>query len=156
MDEVKIMIVDDNDTNRSLLKLLFKTSRTINVIAEATDGNEAIEILLLNPDIDLIIMDIDMPDMNGIDATRKIKTIAPKIKILCNSFHSEAHYIQEMIKAGALGYINKNCTLDSYTQAINTIINHGVYLSEDIYDETYSEVFKHLKNKILSEKTQIN
>ena len=152
MNEIKIIIVEDNLINRKLLKLLFKSLPEVKVVGEAYNGVELLKLLPLFSSIDLIIMDIEMPNMNGIEATEEIKKLYPKLKVLCNSFYVDAYHIQKMIEAGACGYIRKDSSLDSYKEAIYTTINHGVYLSEDINDKTYKEVFNELKKSLLAKK----
>jgi DNA-binding NarL/FixJ family response regulator len=152
MKETKIIIVDDSLINRRLLKLFLKSMPEVKVIGEASDGMELLNILPILPDANLIIMDIEMPNMDGIEATKRVRQFYPKLKVLCNSFYVDAHHIQKMIEAGACGYIRKDSSLDSYKQAINTIINHGIYLSEDINEKTYREVFIQLKNNMVSKR----
>lgn len=156
MKEIKIIIVDDSLINRRLLKLFLKSMPEVKVIGEAFDGVELLNILPLLPDANLIIMDIEMPNMDGIEATKRIRQFYPKLKVLCNSFYVDALHIQKMIEAGACGYIRKDSSLDAYKQAINTTINHGIYLSEDINDKTYREVFNQLKKNIVRKRELVN
>lgn len=156
MKEIKIIIVDDSLINRRLLKLFLKSMPEAKVIGEAYDGVELLNMLSLLSDADLVIMDIEMPNMDGIEATKRIKRLYPKLKVLCSSFYVDAHHIQKMIEAGACGYIRKDSSLDSYKQAINTSMNHGIYLSEDINEKTYREVFIQLKNNIVRKRELVN
>lgn len=144
MEKINLMIVDDRDINRDLLKLLLGSNDNINIVAEASDGKEAIN-KVDNFNIDIVIMDINMPNMNGIDATKKLKEIKPDIKILFNSFHEDVKYIKQVINAGASGYIKKGESNNSYIKAIETIKNDGIYLSDEINESVYKDVFKSMK-----------
>lgn len=141
---IKILIVDDRDINRDLLKKLLSINKSLNVVAEADDGKEAINIIK-KQHIDVVIMDINMPNLNGIDATKAIKEINEDVKVLTNSFHAEPFYIKQMIRAGASGYIKKGESIHAYVDAIWTVYNHGIYLSEEISESTYQEVFNSFK-----------
>ncbi len=144
MKKIKIAVVDDRDIIRDLLILLFKHNTTIEVVGEACNGNEAIK-LVTEKDVDVIIMDINMPDMNGVEATKIIKALNPRVKILCNSFLTDVYQIKSMLDAGASGYIRKGEVISSYVKAIETIYHGGVYLSDGINDETHNKILKSYK-----------
>ncbi len=144
MKNINLMIVDDRDINRDLLRLLLKTTNNINIVAEATDGIEALELAKTHK-IDIVIMDINMPNMDGIEATIRLKKVSPKIKILFNSFFDDAKYIKKVINAGAAGYIKKGESINSYIEAIETINNDCIYLSDEIDDSVYEDVLLSMK-----------
>ena len=131
MEEVKVLIVDDRDVIRDILKLNFLRSTKIKVIGEASDGLEAINLIKKN-DYDVVLMDINMPIMNGIDSTKKMIEIKPDIKVLVNSLFVNAESITEMLKAGACGFITKGETSSSYEKAIVEVSKGIVFFSDEI------------------------
>jgi two-component system response regulator DegU len=142
--KIKILLVEDRDIIRDLFKLMFAKDDFIKITGEAEDGLEAIELVKKN-DYDVIIMDINMPNLNGLETTKKIKEYNPKSKILAHSFHQNNYYIQEMIRAGASGYIMKGESVSEYREAIWTIFNSGIYLSDEIDNSIYDRVLRGLK-----------
>ena len=106
-------------------------SSNIEIIDQAENGKQTIEkAKRLNPDI--IIMDIGMPIVNGIEATGILQTEAPKVKVIALTMHSEKHFIKGMLEAGAFGYLFKNCAYDELIEAINTVYAGKKYLSDEI------------------------
>ena len=104
---VKVMIADDHPLVRQALKTLFENHSDFKLIAEASDGEEAVDLALKYlPDV--VIMDITMPKLNGLDATRRIKAQCPNIKILVLTVHSDSEHIIGILEAGAAGYLVKN------------------------------------------------
>tara|TARA_B100000809_G_scaffold116172_2_gene114344 strand:+ start:8163 stop:8618 length:456 start_codon:yes stop_codon:yes gene_type:complete len=144
MEEVKVLIVDDRDVIRDGLKLNFLRSTKIKVIGEASDGLEALDMITKNH-YDVVLMDINMPIMNGIDSTKKMIEIKPEIKVLANSFFVNAEYITEIVKSGAYGFIAKGEPISSYEQAIVEVSNGSVFLSNQIDFKIYEEVYNYLR-----------
>lgn len=130
---VKVILADDHNITRSGLKALLEREPEIEVIAEAENGRQAVRLAQdLKPDI--IVMDISMPDMNGMEATRQVLAGNPEIKIVALSMHSHRRYISGMLKAGATGYLLKSCAFEELTNAIFTIADGKAYLSPSIAD----------------------
>jgi two-component system response regulator NreC len=128
---IKILIADDHKIVRSGLRELIEKESGFEVIAEAETGRDAVrQCLELRPDI--VLMDISMPDLNGVDATRQLVEAAPKMKIIVISAHSGHHLVAEVFKAGAVGYLVKSCSLEEMTSAINAVYRGGTYLSPKI------------------------
>lgn len=144
MNRTRVIIVDDSPVIRSGLKAMLAKSEGIIIVAEASDGQEALDLIEQN-DYDVVLMDINMPNVNGIEATKNVRKINQNIKILTNSCNASAFYIKEMIEAGASGYITKGDDIASYLEAIWTVHNGGIYLSEEIDEETYEFFFGDLK-----------
>ena len=144
MDEIRLLVVDDRDIVRDGLKLVLSDTMIV-VKGEATDGYEAIDLVMKN-DYDVVLMDVNMPNMNGIDATRELKKIDPDIKILATSFWESPEFIKEMITAGASGFIKKGESKNVYEEAIELINNGMIYLSEEVSGKTYEKVFSYLKH----------
>jgi DNA-binding NarL/FixJ family response regulator len=130
---MNIIIADDHGVVREGLKRLIQEHPDMEVVGEAADGQTAVKLAReLIPD--LIIMDISMPGLNGIDATRLIMEENPAIKIIALSMHSEKRFVMEMLKAGALGYVLKSYLFDEVLKAIEAMRKNGYYLSPKITD----------------------
>ncbi len=128
---MKIILVDDHKIIRDGLRNLLEQQPNIEIIAEADDGISAVQLAKdLNPDV--IIMDIGLPTLNGIEATRKIIADNPKIKIISLSICSDKWSLEKMIKAGASGYVLKNSAFEELVQAVNTVMNNEFYLCSDL------------------------
>lgn len=129
--KIKVLIVDDHQLFREGIVTLLFSAENIEVIAQAEDGLDAIEKAKhFKPDV--ILLDITMPRMNGMEATKKLKALIPGIKIISLSMHSEKEYVKGVLDAGADGYLLKNCTYRQLTDAIQSVYDGKKYLSEDI------------------------
>ncbi len=128
---IKILIADDHQLFREGLINLLADSPEIEIVAHAEDGKDAVEkAIIYNPDI--VIMDIGMPVLTGIEATALLKSKRPEIKVIALSMHSDKHYIKGALEAGATGYLFKNCTYPQLIDAIETVNAGKKYLSEKI------------------------
>jgi len=129
--KIKVLIADDHGIVREGLRSLLGKQPEMEIIGEADDGRKALELVReLEPDV--VIMDISMPNLNGIDATRHIVRENPKVKVIALSMHSSSMFVTDMIKAGATGYILKDCLFEELAEAIKTVNDGGVYLSPDV------------------------
>ena len=129
--KIKVLVVDDHQLFREGIVTLLFSAENIEVVAQAEDGLDAIEKAKhYKPDV--VLLDITMPRMNGIEATKKLKTLIPAIKIVSLSMHSEKQYVKDVLEAGADGYLLKNCTYRQLTDAIQSVYDGKKYLSEDI------------------------
>ena len=130
---IRIIIADDHTIVRHGLTKLLQQEKDVEIVAQAQNGHSTLELAReLSPDI--IVMDVGMPDLNGIDATRQILRENPKIKVLALSMHSGRKFVVAMLKAGASGYLLKDCALEELTTALQTIMSGKVYLSPTITD----------------------
>lgn len=130
---MKILIADDHGVFRQGMKALIDAEAEMQVIGEAADGQEVIQLARqLSPDI--ILMDIAMPNLNGVEATRLIIEETPNIRIIALSVHFDKCFVMEMLKAGASGYILKSCLFDEVLRAIRTVSAGDYYLSPTITD----------------------
>lgn len=128
---IKILIVDDHKIVREGIRSLIEKQPNIKVVGEAENGREAIDLSAqLSPDV--VLMDITMPDMNGIEATVQITSASKKIKVLALSMHADKRFVLRMIKAGAAGYLLKECAFEELKTAITTVMENEVYLSPRI------------------------
>jgi len=141
---IKILLADDHQIVRQGLKAMLNNHPQMEVIGECGDGKTALEMVReLNPDI--AIMDITMPELNGIDATKKIVSSYPETKVIALSMHSDRRFVNEMLKAGASAYLLKDNAFDELILAVLTVYNHQIFLSPQI---TKNLVEDYLSNKI--------
>lgn len=127
----RILLADDHKIVRDGLKALIEKETGMEVIAEADTGRKALKLSRkLKPDI--VIMDIAMPDLNGMDATRRILEELPETKVVALSMHSQKQYIEGMLKAGVSGYLLKDGAFEELTNAVRTVMTGRSYLSPDI------------------------
>ncbi|MFW5755754.1 MAG: response regulator [Tangfeifania sp.] len=128
---IKVLIADDHQLFREGLVNLISSAPDIEVIAEAKDGKEATEKTKeLNPDV--VLIDIGMPEMNGIEATRILKKQQSQVKVIAVSMHSDRQFVKGILEAGADGYLLKNCTYRQLIDAIKSVFEGKKYLSDDI------------------------
>ncbi len=128
-----VLIVDDHEIVRHGLRNSLEKEGSIKVVAEASDGRSAVEkVRTCNPDI--VLMDINMPDLNGMEATKKILAENSKAKVIALSMHNDHLYIMGMLNAGASGFILKTCSYRELCKAIHTVMDGKVYLCPDICD----------------------
>jgi two-component system response regulator NreC len=134
----RILLVDDHAITREGLRSLIEKQADMEVIGEAKDGRKAVELVReLSPDV--VITDITMTNLNGVDATRQIVREFPKIKVIALSIHSNRAFVADMLKAGASGYVLKECTFDELVDAIRTVMDGGVYLSPKVASVVVSD-----------------
>ncbi len=127
MDKVKILIVDDHAILRDGIRALLGVHDQIDVVGEASDGHECIE-KALESEPDVILMDLVMPGMDGLEATRRIRKKMPKVKVLFLTQYESKEYVQSAIKAGAHGYIPKKAVGSELLKAIYTVVQGDYYL----------------------------
>ena len=128
---IKIVICDDHRIIRDGLRSLLETRPDMTIVGEGINGFEACKLARkFSPNI--IILDVAMPDLNGIAAARRLREEAPKSKILALSMHSDRHFVTSMLQAGAAGYLLKDCAFDELIDAIRAIHNGGLYVSPKI------------------------
>ncbi len=128
---IKILLADDHGIVREGLRFLLEKEADIKVVGEAEDGLKALELVRqLLPDI--VIMDITMPNLNGVDATRQIINEFPKVKVIALSMHFDRMFVVSMLKAGASGYVLKECLSDELVEAVRTVYGGEWYISRKI------------------------
>lgn len=130
--KIKVLLADDHKIFRDGLRTLIE-KEGMEVVGEAENGRKTIKLAeKLMPN--LIIMDVSMPDMNGIEATRKIRTALPDIRVIALSMHSDRRFVLGMLEAGASGYLLKDCAFGELANAINQVSTGNTYLSPKIAD----------------------
>lgn len=150
MANIKIGIVDDHKIVRDGIKVMVEDHPGFDIICEAENGKVAVD-QCSSHNVDVVIMDITMPEMDGIEATRIIKNEYPDIKILALTMLSEDQHIRKMIKAGASGYILKSSGKQELIKAIETIIDGKHYFSNDATQAILQELVTPDVNKINDE-----
>jgi len=149
---IRILLADDHKIVRDGLRALIEKQSGMEVIAEAGDGRSTVQMVQeLLPNV--VIMDIAMPDMNGIEATRQITATAPNVKIVALSMHSDKRFVAEMLKAGASGYLLKDCAFEELDNAMRAVIANRTYLSPKIADiiiKDYTRLFPKTEFSVFS------
>lgn len=129
--KTKVLIADDHQVVRDGLKNILLSTGNMTVISEAADGNEAIKMYdETKPDV--VIMDISMPNMNGIEATKLIKDKDPEARILILTMHDNQEYLNQVIRSGANGFVLKNTDKDELLDAVKTVAAGEKFFSKDI------------------------
>jgi two-component system response regulator NreC len=130
---IRILLADDHTIVLQGLSRFLQEQEGLEVVGQAKDGYATVELArALAPDV--IIMDISMPELNGIDATRLIRAENPDIRIIGLSMHSARRYVQEMQKAGAHGYLLKDADFEELVAAIRVVAEGGTYFSKESHD----------------------
>jgi DNA-binding NarL/FixJ family response regulator len=140
---IRILLADDHAITREGLRSLIEKQSDLEVIGEAEDGRKAVCLVReLLPDI--LITDISMPNLNGIDAARQIVRDYPKVKVIALSVHSNKAFVADMLKAGASGYVLKECLFEELVEAIHTVMAGGIYLSAKVAGVVVGDYIKRL------------
>jgi two-component system response regulator NreC len=127
MTLIRVLIADDHDIVRSGLRMMLMAEDDIEIVGEAASGREAVALAReLVPDV--VVMDVQMPDMNGIEATRLIKAEQPDCAVLALTIHEDEQYFFQMLAAGAMGYVPKRAAPDDLVQAIRVVQSGQVFL----------------------------
>lgn len=143
--KIRLLIADDHKLFRDGLRSMLVGHKGIEIIAEASDGIAVTKLAgELHPDI--ILMDVSMPELNGIEAARKISGEHPTIKIIMLSMHSDRRYITEALRAGARGYLLKDSALDEVLAAIRDCSSGKIYLSSRIADIVINDYINLARN----------
>ncbi len=128
---IRILLADDHRLVRQGLRSLIEKCSGMEVVAEAEDGREAVR-RAREEQPDVIIMDIDMPGLNGMEATRQVIAALPGVRVIALSMHSDKRFVRGMLEAGAAGFLLKDCAFDELDTAIRTLASKKAYLSPGI------------------------
>ncbi|UGA57486.1 response regulator [Vibrio sp. VB16] len=138
---IKILLVDDHALLRKGVALLLQDENEILVVGEASNGEEALmQVEVLQPDV--VVMDISMPKLNGIDATKQIVAVSPESKVIALSIHSGKYFVEGMLDAGAAGYLLKESLPEELVLSIRAVTNGQIYLSSAVTDIVVSGFLK--------------
>jgi DNA-binding NarL/FixJ family response regulator len=131
MSTIRLILVDDHEIVRIGLRMLLQAQPDIEIVAEASSGEEAIELAQTHQP-DVVLMDVTMPGMSGMEATRQLKASYPSAAILALTIHEEEDYFFQMLQAGASGYVPKRVAADELVRAIHTVFLGEVFLHSSL------------------------
>jgi two-component system, NarL family, response regulator NreC len=145
--KTRILLADDHSVVRQGFRLILSSQSDFEVIGEAANGREAVDLAgSLQPDI--IVMDVSMPELNGIEATRRLGEVSPKTRVLALSMHKDSVYVREILRAGARGYLLKDSIDSDLIAAVRAVANGDGYLSPAVSDAVLSDYRKHVTDPI--------
>ena len=135
---IRILLADDHAMLREGLRSILSKERDVEVVGEAADGRSAVELARkLAPDV--VVMDVGMEGLNGIEATRQIRALGPKTRVIALSTHSDRRYVIGMLEAGAAGYLVKVSAYDELRQAVRAVASGRTYLSPQIAEHVVGD-----------------
>jgi DNA-binding NarL/FixJ family response regulator len=140
---IRIVLADDHDVVRAGIRGILERDAELEVVGEAPNGRSAIDLARdLRPHV--VVMDIAMPDLNGLEATRQIVAADPGIKVIILSMHSSRQFVGEALKAGACGYLLKNNAVHELPPAVRSVASGKVYLSPAVADVVIEDYIRHV------------
>ncbi len=155
---IRVVIVDDHAIVRAGLRQFLDEQSDLEVVGEAANGREALD-LVRKGGIDVIIMDLSMPDQNGVDALAAIKARAPELPVLILSGYPEAHYATNLLRQGASGYLNKECDPAEIVTAVRTVSRGRKYITptvaELLADQLHAGADKPLHEQLSEREFQV-
>lgn len=131
---IKILIADDHQMFIDGLKSILKSDKGMSIVGEAQNGVQVME-LLHKTEVDLILMDVNMPEMDGISSTKQLLHQYPHIKVLMLTMHNSRDYIEKVMRAGAHGYILKNTGKEELSEAIHSVMQGNSYYSKEVTEK---------------------
>jgi two-component system response regulator NreC len=131
MPTIRLILVDDHEIVRIGLRMLLQAQPDIEIVAEASSGEEAIDLVQMHQP-DVVLMDVTMPGMSGMEATRQLKASCPSVAVLALTIHEEEDYFFQMLQAGASGYVPKRVAADELIRAIHTVFQGEVFLHSSL------------------------
>ena len=135
----RILLVDDHELVRQGIGAMLKTASDLQVVGEAKTGREAIEVARRElPDV--VLMDVRMPDMDGLEATRRIKEERPRTAVIMLTMHDNATYLRDAVKAGAAGYLLKDVSKEELTDAVRQVASGGAFIESQMLKGMLSEM----------------
>jgi len=140
---IRVFIADDHSIVRSGIRRLLEDQVGIRIVGEAADGQEAIQ-KILETDPDVILLDISMPGMDGLDVTKQLKAIDPKVRILILTMHAEEQYAPRLMRAGAMGYVTKHAAPEELYKAIQAVHSGRRFISSTLAENM---AWRYLLNK---------
>ncbi|MEY2599049.1 MAG: hypothetical protein RLZZ142_1308 [Verrucomicrobiota bacterium] len=144
---ITVLLADDHVVVRNGFRMILSHQRDLQVVGEADNGRDAVELAeKLRPDV--CVMDVTMPELNGIEATRRLLKVSPRTKVLALSMHKDAVYVREILRAGAKGYLLKDCDQRDFLKAVQSVALGKGYLSPEISDAVLDDYRKHVTNPI--------
>jgi DNA-binding NarL/FixJ family response regulator len=142
---IRIILADDHDIIREGVRALLERQPDMEVVAEADNGRTAVKLTQKHKP-NVVVMDVTMPDLNGIDAARQIGAESPDTKIIALSMHSDGRFVSKMLEAGALAYLLKSDAFEELTNAIHAVVSSESYLSPAVAEFVFKD-YVHLLSK---------
>ena len=143
----KVLLADDHVLVRQGFKMILSAQADLQIVGEASNGREVLELAeKLQPD--LVIMDVTMPELNGIEATRRLADVAPRARVLALSMHKDAVYVREILRAGARGYLLKDSADSDLIAAVRSIAKGEAWLSPAVSDAVLTDYRKHVTDPL--------
>jgi DNA-binding NarL/FixJ family response regulator len=128
---IRILLIDDHWEVRERLRILLMKEPDLQLVGEAADSEEALEVFKKSS-TDLVIMDLNIPEVSGIETTKKILAYQPSTKLIIVTMQSDPHYVKEAFKTGVTGYLLKDCAFEELVEAVHTVVAGGTYVSPEI------------------------
>lgn len=144
---IRILLADDHSLVRQGFRMILAAQPDMEIIGEAGNGREAVELAeKLQPD--LVVMDVTMPELNGIEATRRLVTASPRTRVLALSMHKDSVYVREILRAGARGYLLKDSVDADLLAAVRAVAKGEGYLSPAVSDAVLSDYRRHVTDSL--------
>ena len=144
---IRILLADDHAVVRKGFQFILGAQPDFEVVGEAANGREAVDLSkTLQPDV--VVMDVSMPELNGIEATRRIGEVSPKARVLALSMHRDSVYVREILRAGARGYILKDAQEEELLGAVRAVSKGDGYLSPAVSDAVLNDYRKHVTDPV--------
>lgn len=144
---IRILLADDHAMVRKGFRLILENEADMEIVGEAANGREAVDNAeKLLPDV--VVMDVAMPELNGIEATRRLAALSPRTRVLALSMHKDAVYVREILRAGARGYLLKDCVDTDLVDAVRAIARGDGYLSPAVSSGVLSDYRRHVSDPI--------
>lgn len=150
---IKIMIADDQELIRESLNIILSTNEEFEVVATVGSGKEVIEALHKDM-VDVILMDMRMPDMDGVQCTKYVKEIYPDVKVIVLTTFDDDEYVYSALKYGASGYLLKGISLEELSKAIKTVLEGGAIFNPNVASKAVRIFSEMAKNNIMNERIQ--
>ncbi len=147
MSKIRIVLADDHGVVRQGFRRILEAQADMEIVGEASNGREALEAAVkLSPDV--VVMDVAMPELNGIEATRRMAEAAPRTRVLALSMHKDSVYVREILRAGARGYLLKDAVDEDLIAAVRAVARGEGYLSPGVADAVLTDYRQHVTDPI--------
>jgi len=144
---IKILLADDHALVRQGFRMILEAQSDMEIVGQASNGREAVELgEKLHPDV--VIMDVAMPELNGIEATRRLAASAPRTRVLALSMHKDSMYVREILRAGARGYLLKDSGDADLIAAVRAVAKGEGYISPSVSDAVLSDYRRHVTDPL--------
>ena len=146
-ESIKVLVADDHEIVRQGLKTIISEHSDLSIAGEAENGNQVLKILKKTK-VDVVLLDFDMPEKNGLDTLIELKALYPKLPVMILSIFPEDHYGTRFLKAGASGYLQKSSATDQLIDAIRKVFNGGKFISPALTDQLVTNLNKNEKRPL--------